>query len=207
MRHLSGFSHKPPFGPQAREWLDRHRKNGAWDNAVIVNTRNGVSAHSCLQYPTAIDRDARKLEDRLAQPPEHLGKRRRGGRRRGTQWRRVRPRRTSPVSPGGPPAHQRALAAPTCPSQHANAAKESRSAAQKAADPSRQSAPAHIRRDAWREPDDDVVVYRLPPAALLLRTGTWTPDGIGSASRWLRPVATGEASDKDRSARRILTRI
>ncbi len=33
-----GLYAQPPFGPQARDWLDRHRRMVAWNNAVIVNT-------------------------------------------------------------------------------------------------------------------------------------------------------------------------
>ena len=85
---------QPPFGPQAREWLDRHRRMVAWNNAVIINTAAGLS-----RLPRAISRQ-RPHRDRAqagraaAQPPEIR-----------------RPAVAAPVAP----ATNVALAAPTCP--------------------------------------------------------------------------------------------
>jgi Caspase domain len=56
---------QPPFGPQAREWLDRHRRMVAWNIAVITNTAAGYRAF-LAQYPDSdLSATARKLEERL----------------------------------------------------------------------------------------------------------------------------------------------
>jgi hypothetical protein len=56
---------QPPFGPQAREWLDRHRRMVAWNLAVITNTAAGYRAF-LAQYPDSdLAATARKLEERL----------------------------------------------------------------------------------------------------------------------------------------------
>src|SRR3982074_1352819 len=64
-----GLFAQPPFGPQAREWLDRHRRMVAWNNAVIVNTAAAYRAF-LIQYPDSdLTATARKLEDRLRNRP------------------------------------------------------------------------------------------------------------------------------------------
>src|ERR1700732_2557570 len=64
-----GLFTQPPFGPQAREWLDRHRRMVAWNNAVIINTAAGYRAF-LLEYPDSdLTATARKLEDRLRNRP------------------------------------------------------------------------------------------------------------------------------------------
>lgn len=56
---------QPPFGPQAREWLDRHRRMVAWNKAVITNTAAGYRAF-LAQYPDSdLTLTARKLAERL----------------------------------------------------------------------------------------------------------------------------------------------
>jgi hypothetical protein len=54
----------PPFGPQAREWLDLHYRMVAWNNAVITNT--GAAYRDFLaQFPDSdLSATARKLEER-----------------------------------------------------------------------------------------------------------------------------------------------
>jgi hypothetical protein len=54
----------PPFGPQAREWLDRHYRMVAWNKAVIANT--GAAYRDFLaQFPDSdLSSTARKLEER-----------------------------------------------------------------------------------------------------------------------------------------------
>jgi len=60
---------QPPFGPQAREWLDRHRRMVAWNIAVITNTAAGYRAF-LAQYPDSdLTATARKLEERLRNRP------------------------------------------------------------------------------------------------------------------------------------------
>jgi hypothetical protein len=64
-----GLYTQPPFGPEAREWLDRHRRMVAWNNAVIINTAAGYRAF-LAQYPDSdLTPTARKLEERLRNRP------------------------------------------------------------------------------------------------------------------------------------------
>ncbi len=58
-----------PRGLQARDWLDRHRRMVAWNNAVIINTAAGYRAF-LAQYPDSdLSATARKLEERLRNRP------------------------------------------------------------------------------------------------------------------------------------------
>jgi uncharacterized caspase-like protein len=59
-----------PFGPQARLWLDRHRRMVAWNDALIINT--AASYHAFLvQYPDSdLTATAQKLEQRLRNRPD-----------------------------------------------------------------------------------------------------------------------------------------
>ena len=91
-----GLFAQPPFGPQAREWLDRHRRMVAWNNAVIINTAAGYRAF-LAQYPDSdLAATARKLEERLRNRPSPVA--------------------TVAAAVGGAPNLTNAsLAAPTCP--------------------------------------------------------------------------------------------
>jgi Caspase domain len=58
-----------PRGLQARDWLDRHRRMVAWNNAIIINTAAGYRAF-LAQYPDSdLTATARKLEERLRNRP------------------------------------------------------------------------------------------------------------------------------------------
>ena len=58
-----------PFGKQAREWLDLHRRMVAWNKAVITNSASGFHAF-LVQYPESdLTATARKLEERLRNRP------------------------------------------------------------------------------------------------------------------------------------------
>ena len=103
---------QPPFSAQAREWLDRHRRMVAWNNAIITNTAVGFNAF-LTQYPDSdLTATARKLEERLRNRPSP------------TQALSAASA-TQPITPGaaaGAPATQTAAVpanvsqpAPTCP--------------------------------------------------------------------------------------------
>jgi hypothetical protein len=64
-----GLFAQPPFGPQARQWLDLHRRMVAWNNALISNT--AAAYHEfLLQYPDSdLTATARKLEERMRNRP------------------------------------------------------------------------------------------------------------------------------------------
>ena len=60
---------QPPFAPQARLWLDRHRRMVAWNNAVILNNAAGYRAF-LVQYPDSdLTATASKLEQRMRNRP------------------------------------------------------------------------------------------------------------------------------------------
>ena len=59
----------PPFGPQAREWLDRHYRLAAWHTAVLTNTAAGYRAF-LAQFPDSdLTITARRLEERTRDRP------------------------------------------------------------------------------------------------------------------------------------------
>jgi uncharacterized caspase-like protein len=66
---FAGLYASTPRGLQARDWLDRHRRMVAWNNAVLINT--AVSYRAFLaQYPDSdLSATARKLEQRLRNRP------------------------------------------------------------------------------------------------------------------------------------------
>jgi hypothetical protein len=58
-----------PFSEQAREWLSRHRRMVAWNNALLANTASGFHAF-LAQYPDSdLTATAKKLEERLRNRP------------------------------------------------------------------------------------------------------------------------------------------
>jgi hypothetical protein len=60
---------QPPFGPQARQWLDLHRRMVAWNNAVISNTA-AAYREFLVHYPDSdLTATARKLEERMRNRP------------------------------------------------------------------------------------------------------------------------------------------
>src|SRR5450631_578924 len=154
---------QPPFGPQAREWLDRHRRMVAWNNAVIINTATAYRAF-LVQYPNSdLTVTARKLEDRLRNRPNLVGSLAMavGGAPNGSGA-------SAPASPGGAPLPTNAsLAAPTCPCGGTPALplRKVDLPPKKHADPEPPKR-AGVRpppRGPRGEPDDDVVVYRRSP--------------------------------------------
>ncbi len=59
-----------PQGVQARDWLDRHRRMVAWNNAVIINTAEGYRAFLAKFPDSDLAATARKLEERLRNRPD-----------------------------------------------------------------------------------------------------------------------------------------
>jgi uncharacterized caspase-like protein len=140
---FAGLYAQTPRGLQARDWLDRHRRMVAWNNAVIINTAAGYRAF-LAQYPDSdLTATARKLEERLRNRPNAV---------------------TVVAAPVSVPATNVALAAPTCPCNvQPSPLKKVDSPPKKRADP---DPPKRVDRQPprrLREPDDDVVVVRRPP--------------------------------------------
>ena len=150
-----GLFTQPPFGPQAREWLDRHHRMVAWNNAVIANTSAAYRGFLEQYADSDLAATARKLEDRL----------------------RNRPDTAAGVAAIIAPATNASLAAPTCPCGGAPSEplkkvdlpvppKKVDLAPRKRAEPEpppkrvKSRAPHHRGRD---DDDDDVAYRRSPP--------------------------------------------
>jgi Caspase domain len=148
-----GLYTQPPFGPQARDWLDRHHRMVAWNNAVIANTSTAYRGF-LAQYPDSdLAATARKLEERL----------------------RKRPNTAAAIAGVVAPATNASLVAPTCPCGGAPPVPQQkvnlpvpkkvdlppRRRAEPELPPKRvKSRPPNHR---WHDNDDDDVVYRRPP--------------------------------------------
>src|SRR6267378_4209378 len=150
-----GLFAQPPFGPQAREWLDRHRRMVAWNNAVIINTAAGYRSF-LLQYPDSdLTATARKLEDRLRNRPNIAASLAAIG---------GAPNASAASAPAGTAVPTNAsLAAPTCPcGAPPLPLKKVDLPPKKRADPDppKRASAQPPRRP--RQPEDDVVVYRRP---------------------------------------------
>ncbi|MDB5500996.1 MAG: peptidase caspase catalytic subunit p20 [Tardiphaga sp.] len=132
---------QPPLGPQAREWLDRHYKMVAWNNAVISNTATSYRDFLSKYPDTDLTATAQKLEDRTRNKP------------------------VPAAAVGGIAPTNVALAAPTCPcsAPPAAAPRKADGPAKKRVDPdARRAARTPARR--MREIDDEIVVIpRAPP--------------------------------------------
>jgi uncharacterized caspase-like protein len=151
-----GLFAQPPFGPQAREWLDRHRRMVAWNNAVIINTAAGYRSF-LLQYPDSdLTATARKLEDRLRNRPNIAASLAAIG---------GAPNASAAFAPAGTALPTNvSLVAPTCPcGAPPLPLKKVDLPPRKRADPDppKRASAQPPRRP--RQPEDDVVVYRRPP--------------------------------------------
>lgn len=144
-----------PFGLQARDWLDRHRRMVAWNNAVLINTAAGYRGFLVLFPDSDLTATARKLEERLRNRPG------------------VAAVVAAPVSV---PATNVALAAPTCPcNAPAQPLKKVDLPAKKRVDP---DPPKRASAPPRRVVDDDVVVVRRPPPREVYEP-SGPPVGIG----------------------------
>jgi hypothetical protein len=156
-----GLYTQPPFAPQARDWLDRHRRMAAWNEAVILNTAAGYQAF-LIQYPDSdLTATARKLEQRLRNRPNFAASMAAivGGASKASGA-------PAPVSPAGPTQPTNvSLAAPTCPcigTPILPLKKVSLPPSKRAEpDPPKRASSEPPRRRP--PPDEEVVVYRRPP--------------------------------------------
>ena len=176
-----GLFAQPPFGPQAREWLDRHRRMVAWNNAVIINTAAGYRAF-LLQYPDSdLTATARKLEDRLRNRPNTTASLAAIG---------GAPNASAASAPAGTALPTNvSLAAPTCPcGAPPLPLKKVDLPPRKRADPDppkKRADPDQPKRASAQPPrrsrddDDDVVVYRRPPPPDYYQPSPGPSIGIG----------------------------
>ena len=155
-----GLYAQPPFGPQAREWLDRHRRMVAWNGAVITNTAAGYRAF-LGEYPDSdLTATARKLEERLRNRPNTTaGVAAAIGGAPGAAAAAA----PNPVAGSGQPTSV-SLAAPTCPCAVPPAPTKKTDLP-----PGKRAEPAPPKRARTkpsrrlRGGDDDAVIYGNPP--------------------------------------------
>jgi hypothetical protein len=148
-----------PRGLQAKDWLDRHRRMVAWNNAIIINTAAGYRAF-IVQYPDSdLVATARKLEERL----------------------RYRPI-LAPLAANAALPVQNASLAPTCPCNNQPVQQQQKKVDVqpiKKVDP---DPPKRVDRKPpkrVREPDDDVVVVRRAPPREYYEPAPGSSIGIG----------------------------
>jgi hypothetical protein len=149
---------EPPFGPQAREWLDRHRRMVAWNNAVIINT--AAAYHQFLvAYPDSdLTPTAHKLEDRLHNRPGLIGASANAN-AAGTGAGAASAPSASPA-----PVQAASLAsAPTCPCGPSKKPELSQKRRAETESPKRVSDRPSRRSRAAPDDEDVVIVRRAPP--------------------------------------------
>jgi uncharacterized caspase-like protein len=135
-----GLYAQPPLGPQAREWLDRHYKMVAWNNAVVTNTASSYRDFLAKYPDSDLTPTAQKLEDRTRNKPV-------------------------PAASGAVLAPTNvSMAAPTCPCNAPPAAAPAPKKVERS-DPSSKKradrAPPRRGRDVIEE---EIVIRRAPPA-------------------------------------------
>ena len=142
---FAGLYPQTTLGRLAREWLVRHRRMVAWNEAVLINTASGYRSFLAKFPDSDLSATARKLEERL----------------------RNRPELTPAVAAANAALPQNvALAGPTCP---CNAQPPQQPQPIKVNAPVRRVEPDPPKKKADRKPrrpepnDDDVVVVRRPP--------------------------------------------
>src|SRR6478609_12007336 len=141
---FAGLYPQSALGRLARDWLVRHRRMVAWNDAVLINTASGYRSFLEKFPDSDLSATARKLELRL----------------------RNRPELTPAVAAANAAVPQNvALAGPTCP---CNQQTPMQPQPLKINAPVRRVEPDPPKKKAERKPrrpvpDDDVVVVRRPP--------------------------------------------
>ena len=141
---FAGLYPQTTLGRLARDWLVRHRRMVAWNDAVLINTASGYRSFLAKFPDSDLSATARKLELRLRNRPEF----------------------TPAVAAANAALPQNvALAGPTCPCnvqppQQPQPLKVNAPVRRVEPDPPKKRVDRKPRRP---EPDDDVVVVRRPP--------------------------------------------
>lgn len=145
-----------PLGVQARDWLDRHRRMVAWNNAVVINTAGGYRAFLAKFPDSDLTATARKLEERLRNRPDII-----------------------PVVAGGGASPQNvALTCPCTPPASAPVLKKTDTPIKRVdPDPPKRVERAPPKRRV--RDDDDVVVVRRPPPREVYEPAPGPSIGIG----------------------------
>lgn len=144
----------PPYGPQAREWLDLHNRMAAWNEAVLINT---VASYQGFldRYPNSdLTPTARKLIERLRNRPVVT-----------PVVAAANAAIRAAASANLPVVPAVAAAGPTCPCSQTPppARKSEKRVEEKPARKRDEDPPKRAGRTPRRDPDDDVVVYAPPP--------------------------------------------
>jgi hypothetical protein len=159
---FAGLFPQTALGRLARDWLVRHRRMVAWNDAVVINTASGYRSFLAKFPDSDLSATARKLELRLRNRPEF----------------------TPAVAAANAAVPQNvALAAPTCP---CNTQPPTPPQPLKVNVPVRRVEPDPPKKRVDRKPprrsepdDDDVVVVRRPPPRVVYDAPPPPPVGIG----------------------------
>jgi hypothetical protein len=135
-----GLYAEPPLGPQAKDWLDRHYKMVAWNNAVISNTAPSYRDFLAKYPDSDLTSTAQKLEERTRNKPEPVAAAAVG---------------TSPTNV--------ALAAPTCPCGAPPAVAPASKKAEKTTEPAKKRADKGSSQRRSREIVEEEVIIRRAP--------------------------------------------
>jgi len=157
---FAGLFPQTALGRLARDWLVRHRRMVAWNDAVLINTASGYRSF-LAQFPDSdLSATARKLEQRLRNRPEF----------------------TPAVAAANAAVPQNvALAGPTCPCnvQPPEQQPLKVNAPVRRVEPDPPKKRVDRKRPRPREPDDDVVVVRRPPPREVYDSPPPPPVSIG----------------------------
>jgi hypothetical protein len=137
---FAGLYPQTPLGVLARDWLNRHIRMVAWNNAVIINTAAGYRGFLAKFPDSDLTATARKLEERLRNRPD-----------------------IAPVVAGAGAAPQNVALTCPCSIQPAPQPQLKKVETPKNADPAPPKRVARKPPRRLQEPDDEVVVYRRPP--------------------------------------------
>ncbi len=145
----------PPYGPQARQWLDLHNRMAAWNEAVLINT---VASYQAFldHYPDSdLTPTARKLIERLRNRPVLTPV---------VAAANAAIPAVNAANPGPSMAPANAAVGPTCPCSQLPSPLRRSDTPKKAEDKPANKPPKRAGRGP-RVPDlgNDVVVYDAPP--------------------------------------------
>ncbi|MGY3451302.1 caspase family protein [Bradyrhizobium sp. USDA 4353] len=143
----------PPYGPQARQWLDLHNRMAAWNEAVLINTVASYQGFLDRFPESDLTPTARKLIERLRNRPVV------------TPVVAAANAAIPAVVPATPLVPANAAAGPTCPCSQTPPARKSDTPKRVEEKPVRkrdEDPPKRASRPSRRDPDD-VVVYAPPP--------------------------------------------
>jgi hypothetical protein len=161
-----------PQGVQARDWLDRHKRMVAWNNAVVINTSAGYRAFLAKFPDSDLTATARKLEERLRNRPDFGPAVAAGG--------GAAPQNVALTCPCTPPASAPELKKIDKPNKRADPdppKRVERAPAKRARGRDYDDDPPPKKRARARDYDDEVVDRRPPPRESYEPSGP--PIGIG----------------------------